>query len=124
MIDATHLAWMRGLQERAMPGTIVIQRHTLAQDSMHGFSETWAAVGTVVGRIYPQNSQRSEYVTGERVGAETRWDATFPVGTDVTAEDRLLYQSRTWEVVGVNNDEMWQTAVRCECTALNEEQQI
>ena len=124
MIDATHLAWMRGLQERAMPGTIVIQRHTLTRDSMGGFTETWAAVGTAIGRIYPQNNQRSEFVTGERVAAETRWYATFPVGTNVTAEDRLSYESRTWQVIGVNNDESWQTAVRCECTALDEEQQV
>lgn len=107
-----------------MPGTIVIQRRTLTQDSMHGFSETWAAVGTVIGRIYPRNNQSNEYVAGDRVTAETQWYATAPVGTDVIAEDRLSYESRTWEVVGVNNDEMWQTAVRCECTALNEEQRI
>jgi len=115
---------MRGLQQRAMPGAVVIQRHTLTRDAMGGFTESWAAIGTAIGRIYPQNNQQSEAVAGNRIGSETRWNATFPVGTDVTAEDRLLYQSRTWEVKGVNNDEMWQTAVRCECTALNEEQRI
>ena len=122
MITTSGLRWMQAMQERAMPGTVIIQRHTLTRDSMGGFAESWAAVGTVIGRIYPQNNQRNEFIAGERVEAETRWNATFPVGTDVTAQDRLLYQSRTWEVVGVNNDEMWQTAVRCECTALNEEQ--
>lgn len=112
------------MQQQAMPGTVVIQRHTLARDSMGGFTESWAAVGTAIGRIYPQNNLRSEFIAGERVAAETRWNATFPTGTDVTAQDRLSYQSRTWEVVGVNNDEMWQTAVRCDCIALNEEQRI
>ena len=55
-----------------MPGTIVIQRRTLTQDSMHGFSETWAAVGTVIGRIYPRNNQSNEYVAGDRGTAETQ----------------------------------------------------
>ncbi len=124
MLTTSGLAWMRSMQLQAMPGTVVIQRHTLTRDSMGGFTETWAAVGTVTARIYPQNNQRSEYVAGERVAAETRWNITMPVGTDVSAEDRIAYQSRTWEVVGVNNDEMWQTAVRCECIALDEENRI
>jgi head-tail adaptor len=124
MLTTNGLVWMRVMQERAMPGTVVIQRQTRTRDSMGGFTETWAAVGTALARIYPQDNQRSEFVAGDRVAAETRWNATFPVGTDVSAEDRLLYQSRTWEVVGVNNDEMWQTAVRCECIALNEENRI
>lgn len=123
LIGTADLAWMRTMQERAMPGSVVIQRHTMARDAMGGFVETWAAAGTVDGRIYPMNTRSiDEPVMGDRTTSESRWFATFPVGTDVTAEDRLLYQSRTFEIVRVNNDEDWQTAVRCECVALNEEQ--
>lgn len=123
LLSSSDLAWMRDIQEQALPGSVVVQRKTYASDGMGGFSETWAAVGTVDGRIYPQRERgMAEGVAGAQVLSMTRWWATLPVGTDVLARDRLLYQSRTWEVVRVNNDEMWQTAVRCELEAYNEEQ--
>lgn len=113
---------MRDVQERAMPGSVVIERHTLASDGRGGYSETWAAVGTVTGRIYPMVRRgMSETVGGGQVISETSWFATLPVGTDVDARDRLVVGSRSWEVMRVNNDEMWQTAVRCELQAHNEE---
>lgn len=125
LLSASDLTWMQGLQERAMPGTIVIQRRTYARDVMGGMAETWAAAGTVTGRLYPQNTRAfGEPVIGERVTSESRWFATMPAGTDVTAEDRLSYDGRTFEVVRVNNSEMWQTAVRAECVAHNEEQRV
>lgn len=112
---------MRATQERAMPGTVVIQRYTLTSDGQAGFYETWNNVGTVIGRIYPQRVQGLESEGGGQLISETRWNATLPAGTDVLAQDRLSYQSRTWEVVRVNNDEMWLTAVRAELIAHNEE---
>lgn len=122
MIEATDLAWMRATQQRIMPGTVIIYRAALADDGMGGMRETWAAVGTVAGRIYPINQRgNTEFVAGAQVISETKWVATLPVGTDVTAADRLKASSRTWEVTKVNNDEDYQTAVRCDLMAHNEE---
>jgi head-tail adaptor len=113
---------MQGVQRRAMPGTVVIERYGLTSNGMGGYREAWAAVGTVVGRVYPMVRRgQDEQIAGAQVISESAWFATLPVGTDVDARDRILYQSRTWEVVRVNNDEMWQTAVRCELKAHNEE---
>lgn len=105
-----------------MPGTVVIERYTLTANGAGGYSETWAAVGTVTGRVYPQISRSSdETIGGAQVISDTSWFATLPVGTDVDARDRILYDGRTFEVLRVNNSEMWQTAVRCELQAHNEE---
>jgi head-tail adaptor len=112
---------MRATQELAMPGTVVIERVTNTSNGRGGYTQTWAAVGTVNGRIYPRRTQGIEIVTGGQIVSDTDWWGTLPTGTDVLAQDRLLYQTRTWEVVRVNNDEMYQTAVRCELTAFNEE---
>lgn len=122
LLPMADLTWMRAEQARAMPGTVVIERAVYTPDGMGGYAEAWAAVGTVTGRIYLRASRSgAEQVTGGQVVSMTRWYATLPVGTDVTAKDRLLYQTRTWEVRTVNNDEMYQTAVRCELEAYNEE---
>lgn len=121
MISTAELTAMRATQGSAMPGTVVVERRTLTADGMGGETETWAAVGTVDGRIYPITQRGTEPVTGGQPISMTEWWGTLPVGTDVVAADRLLYQSRTWEVVAVNNDEVWQTALRCELKAFNEE---
>lgn len=122
LISNGDLTWMRATQELAQPGTVVIERYTYTSDGQGGYSEVWAAVGTAVGRISPMVRRgASEIVAGAQVISETSWFATFPVGTNVTAKDRLRYNSRTWEVMRVNNDEMWQTAVRCELSSQNEE---
>lgn len=116
---------MNSVQEQALPGTVVIERYANVSDGMGGNYQNWAAVGTVVGRIYPRTRLgMGEQVQGAQMLSVTDWWGTLPTGTDVTAKDRLLYDGRTWEVVRVNNSEMWQTAVRCECRAYNEERRI
>lgn len=125
LLSADDLAYMRATQEQALPGTVVIERYTLTPNGMGGHIEAWAAVGTAIGRIYPRTTRgRGEIVLGAQVQSETEWYATFPVGTDVRETDRLLYDSRTWEVVRTNNSEMYSTAVRCDLEALNQERRI
>lgn len=104
-----------------MPGSVVIQRYTFTPDGQGGQYEAWNNVGTALMRIYPQRVQGLEAEGGGQIISETRWWASGTVGTDVIPQDRLSYNSRTWEVVRTNNDEMWQTAVRCELVAHNEE---
>lgn len=125
LLSSRDLTWMDAVQQRAMPGTVVIERYTLTDNGMGGAWEAWAAAGTAIGRIYPVvRRSQSEGVTGGQVTSLSDWYATFPVGTDVVAQDRLVYNSRTWEVLRVNNDEMWQTAVRCELASMNEERRV
>lgn len=122
LLSSGDLAYMQDTQLQAMPGTVVIERYTLTSNGMGGQYETWAAVGTVIGRIYPRTTRgQGEIIGGAQVQSTMDWYATFPIGTDVLAKDRLLYQSRTWEVVRTNNDEMYGTATRCDLESLNEQ---
>lgn len=122
LLTAGDLTYMQDTQDTALPGSVVIERYTLIKDNMGGEYQAWAAVGTVDGRIYPQRRRSTaETIAGAQVTSEMQWWATFPEGTDVSAKDRLFYDSRTWEVVTTNKGEMWSTAVRCELISLNEE---
>lgn len=123
MLTAGEVAAMQATQVAALPGTVVIERYTLTADGMGGFSEAWTAAGTVPGRIYPA-SGGDERVTGGQPASMVQWSGTFPVGTDLTAKDRLRYAGRTFEVLAVNNGEMWQTAVRADLLALGEEARV
>ena len=122
MLGLADLTWMREAQNMILPGTAIIQRHTLTPDGMGGFTESWSNVGTVAARLYPVNSRAfAEGDNGAQLVSQTRWFVTMPVGTSVTAADRLSISSRTFQITQVNNSEMWQTAVRCEVSAANEE---
>jgi len=123
MLTAAELIAMRAVQVQALPSTAVIHRYTLTSDGMGGFDATWAAVGTVAARLYPQTTRTmaESAAGGNQVISETRWFVTLPYGTGVTAADRLKIGNRTWEIYQVNNTESWQTAVRCEVYALGEE---
>ena len=122
LLTSDDLSWMQDMQERILPGTIVIERYTSTRDPMGGMVNTWAAAGTVIGRIYPQNVRvYDEPLVGNQITSENRWYATLPMGTVVTAKDRLVASNRSFEVVRVNNSESYQTAVRCECVSYNEE---
>lgn len=121
MIDAAELAWMQGLQGAALPGTAIIQRATLTPDGMGGYSQTWSPIGTVAARVYTQNSRAvAEGEQGAQIVSETRWFVTMPVGTQVTAADRITAGGRVFEVTEVNNGQDWQTAVRCSVQKLDE----
>lgn len=122
LLSAGDLARMRAQQENYLPQTAVIERYSTSADGMGGFTESWTAVGTVSCRLRPMEVEQREMVAGEQMISESRWIVTVPHGTDVTAKDRLQISSRTFQVTFVNNDEGYQTAVRCECTAFNEEQ--
>lgn len=123
MLTNQELAELQKAQNQLMPGSAVIQRATLTSDGMGGYDEAWANVGTVKCRLYPQNvrTMAENPNGGMQMISETRWFATMPVGTNVTAKDRLLIDNRTFEIYQVNNSEMYQTAVRAEVFALNEE---
>lgn len=125
MLTAADIAFMQTTQQLAMPGTVVIERYTLVNDGMGGSNEQWIAAGTVIGRIYPMVKRgAAESIGGAQELSLTQWFGTLPVGTVLYAQDRLLYGDSTWEVLRVNNDEMWQTAVRAELEKSNEERRV
>ena len=107
LIGAADLTWMRQTPQQIMPNTaLVIYRMATVAD----------------GRIYTTNSRAfAEQEAGGQLISTTRWYATMPTGTDVTAKDRLGANGRKWLVTSVNNDQDWQTAVRCEVQSLNED---
>lgn len=121
MIGQSDLAWMQGLQGAALPGSAILQRATMTPDGMGGFTEAWAAVGTVAARVYTQASRAlAEGEQGAQIVSETRWFLTLPVGTQVTAADRITVSGVVFEVTEVNNAQDWRTAVRCSVTKLDE----
>ncbi len=121
-LATSDMVWMQATQESAMPGTVILYANVLTADGMGGFTQVRTAAGTVIGRIYTQNSRaQAEGVTGGQVISQTRWFATLPVGTTVDSTYELSdLDGRSFTVTEVNNAEDWQTAVRCSLELNNE----
>ena len=114
MLSAGELAAMRATQAEALPGTAVISRNTPTSDGMGGWTDAWAAVGTVDCRVSPSGSG-AESLIAERITDADAWNITLPYNTDVTAKDRIAIGARRFEVVTVL-PKSWETARRVVAT--------
>lgn len=114
MLTAAEIAEMKSVQNQAMAGTCVINRRTLASDGAGGYTETWAAVGTVAGRVWPARESGAERLIADRITEADAWVITVPQGTDVLAKDRIVEGGRTFEVMTAIVH-TWETARRVVC---------
>ena len=113
LLSAAEIADMRSEQDGTMPDSVVVHRYTTVSDGMGGNTETWAAVGTVTGRLAPAGRAGAEGIIAERLTAAEPWVVTVPVTTTVYERDRLVVGTRTFEVEYINEHAAWETARRC-----------
>lgn len=118
MLTAAEIAEMRSVQVLAQAATCVITRRSLSSDGMGGFTETWAGVGTVTGRVWPATESGAERLIADRITEEDAWVITVPQGTDVVAKDRITESGRTFEVVTAIVH-TWETARRVVCVEVS-----
>ena len=114
MLTAAVLAEVRSVQVLAQAGTCVITRGALTADGMGGYTQTWSAVGTVTGRVWPARESGAERLIADRITEADAWVITVPQGTNVVAKDRISESSRTFEVVAPL-PHTWETARRVVC---------
>lgn len=117
MLSVAELAEMRTVQGLAQAGTAVISRKTLTADGMGGFTETWAAAGTVSCRVWPATESGAESLLADRITESDAWVITLPYATDITAKDRIVADGRTFEVVSAIAH-TWETARRVVATEI------
>lgn len=114
MLTAAEIAEMRSVQVLAQAGTCVITRGAMTADAMGGYTQTWSAVGTVTGRVWPARESGAERLIADHITETDAWVITVPQGTDVVAKDRITESSRTFEVVTAIVH-TWETARRVVC---------
>lgn len=126
MLSAAELSAMREIEESAFSSTGVIKRRTLTADGTGGYTEAWAAVGTVDCDVWQinQRGERERTTEGAQPISKADWFITVPYNTDLQAKDRVDVDNRTFEVTFVPNDSSWLTALRAEAVTYNEEQRI
>ena len=112
MLTTAEISAMRTIQESALPDTVVIHRYTTVSDGMGGQIETWAAAGTVDGRIGAAGEQASEREIAGKLTETAAYVITVPQSTTIYERDRFVISSRTFEVRSIIDHEAWETARR------------
>jgi head-tail adaptor len=100
-MDSTRLAHYRERAEAALPDTLGVVRSTSESDGGLGYTEVWATVEVDVPcRVLELGEGRAdrEAELAGMIRAEGSHVVRVPLGTDVTASDRLIWNGRTLEV--------------------------
>ncbi len=114
MLSAAELAGMRAAQEAALPDTCHIRVRTKISDGQGGSTETWSTVVTAC-RIRPMSNEQVQRFADRLVGV-SGWVITLPYGTAVALGDQVRLDGVDYEVVGTNDGESLQTALRVYAT--------
>lgn len=114
MLTAAELTSLRAAQTATLPTVAVVQRLTLASDSMGGFSESAATAVTTTCRVAPARAGDAQVVAG-RLRERTLLRITVPATTDVRTADRLVVSGVMYEVLAVLAPGTYETARVCLC---------
>lgn len=112
MIESSLLEIFRTAQESLLPDTCTIQAPTAGQDAIGQPTKSWAARATGVACRLAAREVR-ELILGTRDTPVGEWVLTVAHDQTIETGDRVIYQSRTFEVTGVEQEKSWQTARRC-----------
>lgn len=111
-IPSAELSAVRDAVANVLPDSCIIQRLAETSDGQGGFTQAWAAVGTVDCRLVAK-SGNTRALGGQQntVGAYT---LTVPHDTDIQASDRVVIDSTNYRVLFVDDVKVWKAAVRCD----------
>ena len=98
MLSEQDLATMRAVLDTTLDKMGAIQRKATVKNGRGGTSETWPTVATKPCRVAPTSNQPEEFTNGGRLVANSYWRISFPAGTDIRSEDRVVIDGVTYEV--------------------------
>lgn len=101
-LSTAELSAMQSTIDAALPDSFEIHRNTRTSDGSGGMTSSWASVATVSGRLSPPfGPAGDEKAEAGKTRATRRYVLTLPDSTDLRTTDRVVFGSRTFEVVGV-----------------------
>ena len=111
-LSTSELVQMRGVADVALPGTAVIHTATKASDSQGGYTWTYAAASTVDARLAFENLRGGEAITAGRLAELGNWILTVPAHTTLDEDDRVVFDTVTYEVTEVLTWVPWEISRR------------
>lgn len=112
----SELAGMRSVSSEYLAGTAIIQNQSFVSDGGGGGTASWVSAGTVDCRVAPvAGSGEGESVKGGRLHPDTEYVFTFPNGTVLSDDSRILYGSQVFTVTSLRSPRTWEITRRVEC---------
>ena len=105
-LSSAELVQMRHTLETYLPGTAVVHAATKTADAQGGYEWVYAASSTVDARLAPDGPASEEGLAG-RLAEVQQYTLTVPNTTTLDEDDRVVYNSETYEVVAVLNHVPW-----------------
>lgn len=110
LLSTAELTQMRHTVGAYLPGTAVLQTATRSSDSQGGQFWTYAASGTVDARLSPILGGEAEIAS--RISERNAFVLTIPWETAIDSDDRVVYDSVTYEVIHVRDRTPWELSRR------------
>lgn len=111
-LSSAELEAMQAVQNRHMPQVGTIIRFTTVPGIL-GPEETPGTIGTVPCRLVKiQDQSLSERVSGAQLISISEWTISFPVGTDVTAKDKVGVGDQIFELLDTKEHMTYLTEIR------------
>ena len=83
---------------------VQVQRVTNTRDSMGGIIESWSTIATLYAMVEPMRA--GEQFRRQQIQADADWKVSIRYRGDIHPADRLVWRTRTMQVVGMTNDDM------------------
>lgn len=119
MITSSELAWMRATENQAMSSNAIILSPNYEDSALGETVETWLIAGTVNCDIWPIAKNEREKSSGNQEISKGEFYISIPFDTSVTVENRLVIDSKTYEVTFVPINQSWLTNLRVEARNYN-----
>lgn len=101
---------MRHTVNTYLAGTALLYSPTRSSDSQGGQTWTYAVFGTVDARLSPLSGGEAEVAS--RISERNAYVLTIPFETSIDADDRVVYDSVTYEVLEVRDRTPWELSRR------------
>lgn len=100
-ISTKELSDMRALADDFFPGTCTIQTLTESTGAMGGVSHSWANTYTSVACRLDPRGFGAEGVVNAALEGKSMFVLNIPYDQAISIEDRIIHDSKTYEVNGV-----------------------
>lgn len=118
-LSTAELVQMRHTADAYLAGTAVIHTATKTSDGQGGYTWAYAASGTVAARLSPEQLRGGENAVGSRVAEVAPWILTVPASTSIDEDDRVVYNTVTYEVSEVLTWTPWEISRRVRLTEVD-----
>ncbi len=96
---------------------IAVQRVSNTRDAIGGLTESWSEIASAYAKVEPASS--GEQFRRSQIQASADWTVTTRYNNAWKPADRIVWRSRTFEIVGLKNDDERRRFLQIACKELS-----